>query len=179
MSLPHPFPYQGSKRRIAGEIAKYLPQDTGCLLEPFCGSAAVSIAAMSKGLCQSVWLNDSNGPLMDLWNWILGKPRELSDMYEELWWAQQSDRKRFFFEVRAEFNDSHQPHHLLYLLARIVKGSIRYSSEGMFNQSPDNRRKGMSPAKMREADYGRCFYSGFDDFHNCRRLLGCYFPSRN
>ena len=44
----------------------------------------------------------------------------------------------------------HQPHHLLYLLARCVKASIRYNTDGDFNQSPDNRRKGMHPATMRQ-----------------------------
>ena len=35
-------------------------------------------------------------------------------------------------------------------LARIVKGSVRYNAVGQFNQSPDNRRSGMQPLKMRQ-----------------------------
>ncbi|MCK4459491.1 MAG: DNA adenine methylase, partial [Methanosarcinales archaeon] len=35
------------------------------------------------------------------------------------------------------------------LLARCVKASIRYNARGEFNQSPDNRRKGRHPDKMR------------------------------
>ncbi len=150
MPFPHPFPYQGSKRRIARQITRYIPEDTECLVEPFCGSGAVSIAALSESLCRCVWLNDLNSPLMELWKRILEKPLDLSREYEELWYAQHPDKKDFFFDIRKEFNSSHQPHHLLYLLARIVKGSVRYSSEGMFNQSPDNRRSGMNPAKLRE-----------------------------
>ena len=38
----------------------------------------------------------------------------------------------------------------LYLLARCVKGAVRYNSEGLFNQSPDKRRKGTHPDKMRK-----------------------------
>lgn len=38
----------------------------------------------------------------------------------------------------------------MYLLARIVKGSVRYNSEGDFNQSADNRRAGMRPSTMRK-----------------------------
>lgn len=39
---------------------------------------------------------------------------------------------------------------LLYLLARCVKGAVRYNSEGLFNQSPDKRRLGTRPDTMRE-----------------------------
>src|SRR5437868_10841862 len=35
------------------------------------------------------------------------------------------------------------------MLARCVKTSVRYNSNGEFNQSPDNRRKGAHPSIMR------------------------------
>ena len=149
MTVPHPFPYQGSKRRIASQILPYIPTDTRRLIEPFCGSAAVSIAAASLSLAHRFVLNDIDPALMTLWEWILNHPSKLAERYEQLWNDQHPNRKEFFFQIRDEFNRSHQPHHLLYLLARIVKGSVRYSSEGSFNQSPDNRRSGMSPNKMR------------------------------
>lgn len=118
------------------------------LLEPFCGSGAVSIAAAATGQAQRFWLNDVNRPLMDLWAEILERPLQLAERYGQLWSQQHADRKAFFFDIRDEFNTSHQPHHLLYLLARIVKGSVRYSAAGKFNQSPDNRRSGMRPRAM-------------------------------
>lgn len=37
---------------------------------------------------------------------------------------------------------------MLYLLARCVKGSVRYGNNGQFNQSPDKRRKGTSPTNL-------------------------------
>jgi DNA adenine methylase len=37
----------------------------------------------------------------------------------------------------------------LYLLARCVKGAVRYNADGLFNQSPDKRRMGTRPATMR------------------------------
>ena len=148
-AVPHPFPYQGSKRGIAGHILPHFPRGVGRLIEPFCGSGAISIAAASSRLARSFWLNDLNAPLMKLWRAILERPDELAANYEALWKEQIPDRKEFFFRIRREFNDSHQPHHLLYLLARIVKGSVRYGRDGSFNQSPDNRRAGMRPATMR------------------------------
>lgn len=82
------------------------------------------------------------------------RPIQLADGYEQLWSKQHADRKKFFYKVRDSFNHDHQPHHLLYLLARIVKGAVRYSSEGAFNQSSDNRRSGMRPATMRQQILG-------------------------
>ncbi|MCY4046736.1 MAG: DNA adenine methylase [Candidatus Dadabacteria bacterium] len=148
--LPHPFPYQGSKRGIAKYILPYFPSDTKCLIEPFCGAGAISIAAAAYGMMETISLNDLNKPLMDLWVEILERPKDLCDEYERLWSEQHSDRKSYFLKVRDEFNIAHKPCYLLYLLARIVKGSIRYSSDGKFNQSADNRRSGMKPHTMRQ-----------------------------
>ncbi len=150
MSVPHPFPYQGSKRGIAGHILRYFPADVECLIEPFCGAGAISIAAASHRLAKRFVLNDLNRPLMDLWAEIIERPERLVAQYERLWLAQHPDRKDYFFRIRREFNSTRQPHHLLYLLARIVKGSVRYSAEGSFNQSADNRRSGMRPDTMRK-----------------------------
>lgn len=148
--VPHPFPYQGSKRSIARHILPYLPTDTQCLIEPFCGASAISIAAAVYGLADKFILNDLNKPLMDLWRNILTNPNDLIDKYESLWIRQNPNRKEFFYKIRTEFNQSSQPHHLLYLLARIVKGAVRYSADGSFNQSADNRRSGMKPQTMRK-----------------------------
>ncbi|VAW40428.1 Methyl-directed repair DNA adenine methylase [hydrothermal vent metagenome] len=150
LSIPHPFPYQGSKRNIAKYILPYFPSDVACLIEPFCGASAISVAACAYGLVESIVLNDLNKPLMDLWVEIIERPNNLANKYEELWFEQQIDRKEFFFKIREQFNKTHQPNHLLYLLARIVKGAVRYSSNGTFNQSADNRRSGMKPNTMRK-----------------------------
>lgn len=147
---PHPFPYQGSKRAIAKYILPHFPSDTARLMEPFCGAGAVSIAAAAYGFAGQFLLNDSNRPLADLWAEILERPAALCDAYEAHWHQQQHDPRSYFLNIRDEFNRTHKPQQLLYLLARIVKGSVRYSSDGHFNQSPDNRRLGMRPQAMRE-----------------------------
>lgn len=154
MAIPHPFPYQGSKRGIARHILAHFPHDVDCLIEPFCGSGAISLAAAAHGLAKRFWLNDLNEPLMALWEEILQRPNELSKNYEQLWTEQHSDKRAFFLGIRDKFNAAHRPHHLLYLLARIVKGSVRYSTEGLFNQSADNRRSGMRPILMQRQILG-------------------------
>lgn len=154
MTIPHPFPYQGSKRTIARHILAHFPRDVDCLVEPFCGSGAISLAAAAHGIAKRFWLNDLNKPLMMLWEEILQRPSELSKSYERLWTAQHADKRAFFLGVRDQFNAAPRPHHLLYLLARIVKGSVRYSAEGLFNQSADHRRSGMRPMLMQRQILG-------------------------
>ena len=120
------------------------------LVEPFAGSAGVSIAAAVYRKVTFFHLNDINQLLMMLWHEIIHRPAEIADAYERLWMEQQADARRSHDHVREEFNRTKRPEYLLYLLARCVKASVRYNSEGEFNQSPDNRRLGRHPARMRE-----------------------------
>ncbi len=127
----------------------------GRLIEPFAGSAALTLAAASRGLASGYVINDLNEPLMNLWRAIINSPERLARQYESLWKAQHAeDRRRYYDAVRDEFNRTGQPEHLLYLLARCVKASVRYNTSGAFNQSPDNRRMGALPATLREHIFG-------------------------
>jgi DNA adenine methylase len=148
--VPHPFPYQGSKRALAHAVLTFLPPDTRALVEPFAGSAAVSIAARHANIARTAVINDVNAPLMALWQRMLDDPHRLADDYESLWHAAAHDPKAFFFRTRAEFNRTGEPALLLYLLNRIVKGAVRYSNAGDFNQSADNRRLGARPDTVRD-----------------------------
>lgn len=150
MSIPHPIPYQGSKRQLAPIIARYFPKDVRCLIEPFAGSAAVSLYASYHQFSQHFILNDINQPLIQLWEAIVQSPETLADRYEKLWYAQLGRERTFYDAVRTRFNRTHHPYYFLYLLARCVKASVRYNSQGEFNQSPDNRRKGRHPHTMRQ-----------------------------
>lgn len=149
MRVPHPIPYQGSKRGLAHAILACLPPSVERLIEPFAGSAAVSLAAASAGQAAAFVLNDLHAPLMQLWAAIIEQPHDLADQYEQLWHAQQGQERAFYNHVRDQFNRTQQPAHLLYLLARCVKAAVRYNAHGHFNQSPDHRRKGTHPATLR------------------------------
>src|SRR5439155_25350005 len=85
MSIPHPIPYQGSKRGLARAILQYFPDDTVRLVEPFAGSAAVSIAAAHYGIAQKFVLNDLNRALIALWDEIINQPERIARAYETLW----------------------------------------------------------------------------------------------
>jgi len=150
MNVPHPIPYQGSKRNLSREILRYFPDDVETLLEPFAGSAAISLAAAAHRRARRFHINDLNKPLIDLWREILFAPERLAHDYETLWVAQLRAPRSYYRKVRDEFNRNGKPCCFLYLLARCVKASVRYNARGEFNQSPDNRRKGANPATMRD-----------------------------
>lgn len=154
MNVPHPIPYQGSKRSLAPEILRYFPSQVDTLHEPFAGSAAVSIAAAANRRARSFRINDLNKPLVDLWRAIVNTPDKLAKAYAALWREQLAAPESFYREIRGEFNLTGRADCLLYLLARCVKASVRYNARGEFNQSPDNRRRGATPAVMRERILG-------------------------
>jgi DNA adenine methylase len=148
--VPHAIPYQGSKRGLAHAIIPLIPAGVTELIEPFAGSAAIAIAAKYAGVVESVHINDINKPLMKLWSQIVANPTGIADDYERLWVEQLSDPRAYYDTVRDKFNDSGEPHYLLYLLARCVKAAVRYSRGGSFNQSADHRRLGAKPLAMRQ-----------------------------
>jgi DNA adenine methylase len=147
--VPHPIPYQGSKRQLAQYIVSLFPADTKRLVEPFAGSAAVSLAAGHMKRVKRWRINDLHKPLIDLWAEIIERPEEISASYEKIWKAQIGDERAHYDRVRDRFNKHQRPEDFLYLLARCVKAAIRYNSRGEFNNSPDNRRLGAVPDTMR------------------------------
>lgn len=120
------------------------------LVEPFAGTAAISIAAASRLISDKFWINDLNKPLLELLKLVIEEPDKISDAYASLWNQQHSNSIEHYYQIREKFNKTEDPYLLLYLLARCVKGAVRYNLEGFFNQSPDKRRKGTQPEKMRK-----------------------------
>ena len=148
-SVPQPIPYQGSKRQIAPAILQCLPRIESRLVEPFAGSAALSIAVAVRAPRVRFWLNDAHQALMDLWQEIIFRPESLTAAYAQLWNEQLGREREYFNEIRDRFNSEGQPCDFLYLLARCVKAAVRYNARGEFNNTPDNRRRGAMPNEMR------------------------------
>lgn len=149
--LPHPIPYQGSKRSLAPIISNYLPNDIEVWFEPFAGSAAMSIWVARHKNVRKIILADSLLAITELWTAILAKPDQTAARYEEIWTGQIAADKEYFNLVRERFNRDHDPVDLLYLLCRCVKNAVRFNAKGNFTQSVDKRRLGMRPDKMRRA----------------------------
>jgi len=152
--VPHPIPYQGSKRNLAPLILSYFPSHVSRLVEPFAGSAAISLAAAYRGLADRFLINDAHVPLIDLWREIIENSERLARAYRRLWQAQLGQQREYYDVVRRKFNETQKPEYFLYLLARCVKAAIRYNAQGEFNNSPDNRRKGAHPDTMRKRIVG-------------------------
>ena len=147
-TVPRPIPYQGSKRRLAARILRYFPARIERLVEPFAGSAAVTLAAAAQGCARRYLINDSLVPLAKLWHRIIHHPQELATAYECLWRGQLNDPAGAYYAIRREFNETGDPVRFYYLLARCVKAAVRFNAAGGFNQSPDNRRLGARPQVM-------------------------------
>jgi len=148
-SVPHPIPYQGSKRRLASAILSHIPENRYTrLVEPFAGSSAVTLAAASRNMFASYVINDALEPLIELWNKVIQDPTEVAINYSTLWHREREKPIEAYYEIRSEFNVDRSPAKLLYLLARCVKNAVRFNPAGEFNQSPDKRRKGTRPQLM-------------------------------
>lgn len=153
-NLPHPIPYQGSKRNLAATIARYLPDPIDTFYEPFCGSAAMTIFAAHHGLAERFVLGDSLEAIVELQRAIIENPVETAAQYRHLWQGQGDDDPGYFNRVRDSYNSGGDPVELLYLICRCVKNAIRFNRHGSFTQSVDKRRKGMRPERMESAISG-------------------------
>tara|TARA_Y100000310_G_scaffold171060_1_gene171207 strand:- start:15074 stop:15970 length:897 start_codon:yes stop_codon:yes gene_type:complete len=146
----HPIPYQGSKRRLAPIILEFIRPAVSTVFEPFAGSAAVTLACAKYERGRAYHINDSLKPLMGIWRMVVTEPDRLADEYESLWYEQLAEPRAYYDRVRERFNTDPSPSSLLFLVARCVKNAVRFNASGHFNQSPDMRRKGTQPARMRK-----------------------------
>ena len=150
--IPHIVQYQGSKKKLAPQILQYMPHRFNRLVEPFAGMAAITIAVAQQRRADRYTINDLNKPLLHILHDAIETPKVLIESYSQVWNEQflyPTGSVSHFYKVREDFNTGKQnAANMLYLLARCVKGSVRYSGNGAFNQSPDKRRNGTSPQNM-------------------------------
>ena len=152
-AVPHIIQYQGSKRLLAPRILQYMPDRFKRLVEPFSGMAAVSLAVAQKKNVEEFWINDINESVVNIIEQAVQDPEKLAADYEAIWREQfaEADTTKHYYLIREKFNQGDfSAANMLYLLARCVKGSVRYSSTGQFNQSPDKRRNGTKPETVKK-----------------------------
>ena len=171
--VPHIVQYQGSKRKLAPKILQYLPNKFERLVEPFSGMAAISVATALEKRANSYLINDLNAPLVNMLQEAIENPERLFQDYSKVWNEQfeyGENHVQHFYEVREYFNNGEEtPANMLYLLARCVKGAVRYGKNGKFNQSPDKRRHGTNPETLKRNIYvissllnGKTCFSTYD-----------------
>ena len=155
--LPHPIPYQGSKRKLAPVIGRYLPERIRVFYEPFAGSAAMTVYAAYHRRAERFIVAESFASMVVLLRSIVEEPERTAARYREVWEGQQEGDHGFFNEVRRRYNEERDPIDLLYLICRCVKNAVRFNGHGCFTQSVDKRRLGMRPDKMLSAMTGVSF----------------------
>jgi len=151
LQLPHPLPYQGSKRKLAPMIGRYLPKGVSTWYEPFAGSIAMTIYAASRGVADNYVISDSLVSISTLWEKIIETPKTVAEQYSDIWHGQTEGDFEYFNGVRKRYNEHRDPVDLLYLTCRCVKNAVRFNKNGDFTQSADKRRRGMRPEKMASA----------------------------
>lgn len=152
--VPHVLPYQGSKRKLAATIARYFPARSVTMFEPFAGSAAMTLYAAHHNLAERFVIADKLPALVELHRCIVEHPARIADRYEEIWLGQPEDTAgaiEYFNRVRAEYGAERDAARLLFLIIRCVANAVRFNSSGGFSQSPDKRRRGTVPARLRES----------------------------
>lgn len=149
--LPHPVPYQGSKRVLAARIGACVPRDVDVWFEPFAGSAAMTLWALEAQVARRYVIADVLAPIAELWTSIIDAPAETARRYGTVWHGQKPGDRDYFNVVRARYNAGGDPVDLLYLICRCVKNAVRFNAAGHFTQSVDRRRLGMAPKRMTAA----------------------------
>lgn len=141
-----------SKRILAPQILRYLPLHFERLIEPFAGMAAITVAVAQQKRASSYVVNDINQPLIAILTEAIQTPEQLISKYKDLWNEQfnyPGGSVEHYYHVRELFNEGEQTaENMLYLVARCVKGSVRYGRNDKFNQSPDKRRNGTNPENL-------------------------------
>jgi DNA adenine methylase len=134
-----------------------MPNRFNRLIEPFAGMAAITVAAAKDRRAGQYIINDINEPIVRLLQTAINSPADLIERYTEIWSEQFKNpggHLDHFYYVRDCFNEGKQTaENMLYLLARCVKGAVRYGKNGNFNQSPDKRRHGTNPKNIAENVY--------------------------
>lgn len=154
-NTPQLVQYQGSKRKIAKDITKYIKQGKyKRLVEPFAGTCAITLECANQGLIENFWINDINKELIDLLKECIMNPERLATEYAVIWTKQfeeGTDPIEYFYSIRNRFNNGEVcPSMTLFILARVVKGAIRYNAHGEMNQSCDKRRTGTKPKEIQK-----------------------------
>lgn len=144
--------WSGSKRSQCENIIKYFPKEIDTYYEPFCGGASVCRALMeskdhkvNKFVC-----SDLNRDLINLWNAVKNRPKEVADYYKILWTEMNKNDdkgiKRDYFEnVRERYNKERNPLDFMFIMRTTTNGMPRYNSKGEFNNSFHITRNGINP----------------------------------
>lgn len=143
--------WAGGKGRLIPQITKYYPEDlkTGVIdkyVEPFVGGGAVLIDILQKYDVKEVYAYDTNKDLINAYNVIktdvnslINKLKKYEDEYISL---EMEDRKKYYYDVRSEYNSSEikdgktslkRAAEFIFLNRTCFNGLYRVNQSGDFN----------------------------------------------
>ena len=125
--------WAGRKSKLVPFIHLNMPvKSTKRLIEPFAGSAALSLALDFDAYL----LNDSNPDLIDLYSILKSEKQEFID-YVRSFFIAHNNQEYIFYELRNRFNASQERIEraalFVYLNRHAFNGLCRYNSKGEFN----------------------------------------------
>jgi DNA adenine methylase len=148
----------GSKRIQSAEIIKYFPDYIDTYYEPFCGGCSVIYQLLCSQKEYHTYINkivcsDINGDLIDLWNTVKNDPKGLLKEYTKMWCkmkeiTDRQDKRKYFEEVRDEFNQTRSPYLFFFLMRTTTNGIPRYNGYGEFNNTFHLTRDGIKPKRL-------------------------------
>lgn len=128
--------WAGGKRWLYQKIHNLLPREFNNYIEPFFGGGAFFYSFEAK---LSGYAGDLNKNLISCHQKLKDNPKELFEKVSELI-ASHSDEQ--YYQIRDEYNASHQPDHFLYLNRTCFNGIYRENRNGDFNVPAGKRHTG-------------------------------------
>lgn len=145
----------GSKRVQAKEIIKYFPEYIDTYYEPFCGGCSVAYEFLKSDdhFANKVICSDINGDLIDLWKTVQKDCEGIYKEYTRMWIEMNrlstiELKKKYYEEVRDEFNQNRSPYLFFFLMRTCTNGVPRYNHYGQFNNTFHLTRDGISPLRL-------------------------------
>ena len=124
--------WAGGKHKLVPFIASHLSPSRRRLIEPFAGSAALSLALEFEAYL----LNDTNPDLIGLFQTLKNEKQEFID-YTRQYFNTEHNQESRFYTLREQFNYSKNPIEraalFIYLNRHAFNGLCRYNSKGLFN----------------------------------------------
>lgn len=135
MPITEPFlKWPGGKRRLVPLLCAKVSWPVKRLVEPFCGSAAFGLSMAD--MADSVWLNDINRDLMNLFEAVAFHSEALMQVVSALFVPENNTPEQFYY-LRDLFNKESDPLQraalFIYLNRHGYNGLCRFNSSGKFN----------------------------------------------
>lgn len=127
--------WPGGKTKLISKIENYIPKNnSGCFVEPFCGSATVSLN-LAKNFKEMI-LSDMSADLILTHQSIITDSKKFIKDLRELF-SEENNERQNYIKLREEFNNGaigwRRALIFAYLNRHCFNGLCRYSSKGKFN----------------------------------------------